>query len=254
MKKSLWLFLVVFAAALLVAAVNRKTGAYINEVVISVKKDAINKNFIGEDDIKKQILKGFGNSIRGILIKNLEIETLEEVVEMDPFVKKANVFIDVNNNLHIDVAQRQPILRIIDNSGSNYYLDSEGVKMPFSKLYTARVLIATGSIPPYTADFLQKENYTLNKLYQLCNLIEGDDFLKSLISQVHIDRLGEFLLIPILGNQKILLGNLTEIENKISNLKRFYTKVMPVEGWNKYSLINLKFRGQVVCKKIESSN
>ncbi len=107
---------------------------------------------------------------------------------------------------------------------------------------------------PYTADFLQKENYTLNKLYQLCNLIEGDDFLKSLISQVHIDRLGEFLLIPILGNQKILLGNLTEIENKISNLKRFYTKVMPVEGWNKYSLINLKFRGQVVCKKIESSN
>ena len=254
MKKSLWLVLVIFTAVLLVAAVNRKTGAYINEVEISVKKDPINKNFIGEDDIKKQILKGFGNSIRGILVKNLEIKTLEEVVETNPFVKKANVFIDVNNNLHIEVTQRQPVLRIIDNSGSDYYLDEEGKKMPFSKLYSARVLIATGSIPPYTPDFLQKENYTLNSLYRLCNLIDEDEFLRPLIAQVHIDRLGEFLLIPILGNQKILLGNLNEIDHKMSNLKRFYKKVMPVEGWNKYSLINLKFRGQVVCKKIESSN
>jgi len=253
-KKSLGILTVVLTTILLIAAVNRKSGAYINEVVINVKKDKINNNFIGEDDVKKQILKGYGNSIRGVLIKNLSLLNLEEVVEADPFVKKANVFVDANNNLHIDVEQRQPVLRIIDNSGNNYYLDDKGIKMPTSKLYSARVVVATGNIPPYTTDFLQKENYALSNLFQLNHLIESDDFLRSLVSQIHIDRQGDILMIPIVGNQKILLGDLSNIEHKMENLKKFYQKVMPVEGWRKYSLINLKYKGQVVCKKENSSN
>ena len=253
-KKSLGILTVVLTTILLIAAVNRKSGAYINEVVINVKKDKINNNFIGEDDVKKQILKGYGNSIRGVLIKNLSLLNLEEVVETDPFVKKANVFVDANNNLHIDVEQRQPVLRIIDNSGNNYYLDDKGIKMPTSKLYSARVVVATGNIPPYTTDFLHKENYALSNLFQLNHLIESDDFLRSLVSQIHIDRQGDILMIPIVGNQKILLGDLSNIEHKMENLKKFYQKVMPVEGWRKYSLINLKYKGQVVCKKENSSN
>jgi len=254
MKKSLGILSVVFTTILLIAAVNRKSGAYVNEVIINVKKDKINKNFIGEDDIKKQILKGYGNSIRGILIKNLSLFNLEEIVETDPFVKNANVFIDANNNLHIEVDQRQPVLRIIDNSGNNYYLDENGIKMPISKLFAARVVVATGNIPPYTTDFLQKENYTLKSLFQLNQIVEADDFLRSLVSQIHIDRKGDILLIPIVGTQKILVGDLSNIEHKIENLKKFYQKVMPVEGWRKYNLINLKYKGQVVCKLENSSN
>ena len=59
----------------------------------------------------------------------------------------------------------------------------------------------------------------------------------------------EIDLIPRVGNQIIHLGTTENYEGKLRNLEAFYDKVLPEVGWNKYSVINLEFKDQIVCKK-----
>jgi cell division protein FtsQ len=141
------------------------------------------------------------------------------------------------------------MLRILDQNGGNYYLDEKGIKMPPSNNFTARVLVATGNIAPYTPEFMQKKRNTLKDLVTITKAILKDDFLADNIQQVHVNNAGEFILVPLIGDQKIILGNARRLENKFDRLKTFYKKAMPYVGWQQYRSINLKFNGQVVCKR-----
>jgi cell division protein FtsQ len=111
------------------------------------------------------------------------------------------------------------------------------------------VLVATGNIPPYSPDFLKRKKYLLKDIFDLGTKIAANDFLNPLVEQVFVNKEGEMILVPKVGNQKILIGNIENIEDKLYRLEQFYKKALPFEGWDKYSLINLKFKNQIICKK-----
>ena len=121
--------------------------------------------------------------------------------------------------------------------------------MPASKNFAARVLVATGNLAPYTAEFRNKRKSTLKDLFNLTQTLMADEFLASFIQQVHVNNAGDFILVPLIGDQKIVLGSTRKLEDKLRRLKIFYQEGMPYEGWRKYETINLKYNGQVVCKK-----
>ena len=76
--------------------------------------------------------------------------------------------------------------------------------------------------------------------------------LKPLIGQAYLDQYGDFVLIPLVGEQKIIFGFASsnqQVEDKFRRLKIFYEEGMPFEGWQKYSEINLKYDGQIVGRK-----
>ena len=82
--------------------------------------------------------------------------------------------------------------------------------------------------------------------------INDDPFTKSLIEQINIDDLGQYSLVPKVGNEKIVIGKLNNLQDKLSRLKFFYQEGLRYEGWNVYETIDLKNDNQVVCKKYES--
>ena len=59
----------------------------------------------------------------------------------------------------------------------------------------------------------------------------------------------EIELIPRVGNHIILLGSEEEMEAKFEKLMLFYKKGVQQTGWNQYSIINLKYKNQLVCVK-----
>jgi cell division protein FtsQ len=136
-----------------------------------------------------------------------------------------------------------------DNNGGNYYIDKNGVKMPTSKNFAARVMVATGNLPPYSDDFLDKRRNVLKDIFRVNQLIQSDDFFKNFFQQIYVSSVGDILLVPLVGDQKIVLGSVAHLDSKFNRLKTFYQKGMPYVGWNKYRTINLKYNGQVVCKK-----
>ncbi len=204
---------------------------------------------LSENDVLRRLTLAFGNTLKSTEIQELDLMRIEAVVEEEPFVKKAEVYLSQNNTLHIEVVQREPILRVLDNYGGNYYLDETGAMMPFSPLHTPRVLVATGNLSPYTSDFRQKKRNTLKEAFELALRLREDPIWSTFIQQIHLNNANEFILIPLIGDQKIVLGNLKNVEDKLRRLKIFYEQSMPYVGWRTYQTISLKYAGQVLCRR-----
>ena len=244
-----WLVFLLIVGVVLLSSVAQKKNSFADGVEVLVQPLAGGDKLISERDVKQALLKSFGNTLEGTELARLDVERMERVLEEDPFVQDAEAYVDQKNILHVSITQREPILRILDNTGGNYYLDQNGIKMPSSKNFAARVLVATGNVAPYTTDFRTKKRNTLKDLFTLSQTLLADEFFHSFIQQIHVNNAGEFILVPLVGDQKIVLGSARKMEDKLHRLKIFYQQGMPYSGWNMYETINLKYSGQVVCRK-----
>ena len=244
-----WILFLVILAAVLFSAIRNKQMSTAQGVEVEVVPLPGGDKLISERDVRQALLVAFGSDFEQTDLAALEVERMERSLESDPFVLDADTYVDQNNVLHVKIQQREPILRVLDNNGGNYYLDNNGVKMPPSKNFAARVLVATGNVSPYTPEFRKKKRNTLKDLFNLTQALLADEFLSKFIQQIHLSNAGEFTLVPLVGDQKIVLGSARKMEDKLGRLKTFYKEGMPYVGWNTYQAINLKFNGQVVCRK-----
>ncbi len=128
--------------------------------------------------------------------------------------------------------------------------------------YTYRQRLAQARIDSLTArqediDRKQKKlekNYEdFMKLLTFVEWIENDRFWGSEIVQIVVRTTSsgalELDLVPRSGDFMIHLGRLDDFESKIGRLWRFYREVLTVEGWQRFSEIDLRFDGQVVCRE-----
>jgi len=144
-----------------------------------------------------------------------------------------------SGKLVINVDQRTPVLRI-KNAIEDYYLDPTGIRIPTSPKYVERILIATGTIPDETV----KRN-----LLKMTDYVNKNQFWSAQIEQVFIQANGELLLVPQVGDCLIEFGTPEDYEIKFRNLKAVYQEGFKNIGWNRYKLISVKYRNQVVCTK-----
>jgi cell division protein FtsQ len=231
-------------------AFNRRKKGDVKKIQVEIKHlVGGDDDFIKEKDIKELIRRSFEVNLEETSIGQIDVERVERVIEQDPFVENAETFVDAAGNLNITIIQREPICRIIDNNGMNYYIDKQGIQMPRSRYFSARVPVVTGAIPPHVPNFLNLKKHGLKDVYTLINILDNDPFYKTFVQQINMDASGEFTLVPILGDQKIRIGNLDDLDDKLKRLRIFYEEAMPYEGWKKYSSISLKYKGQIVCKK-----
>ncbi len=242
-------FVVFLIAIVIVSAISKKQSQVTNKINVSVNNLEGNNTLITTDYVYNIINKNFQKKLNNQILAGVDLKSVELKLEEDNFIKDANVYLTASNDINIIIDQRMPILRIIDNKGLNYYLDKEGKKISFVDNYTVNVPVATGYIPAYTQNFQTSKNQTYNQLFELIKIIQKDLFFNSLVQQIYVDELGEFTLIPIVGDQKIKIGKLEDFENNKDALLPFYQQGISNEGWDMYKTINLKFKGQVVAVK-----
>jgi cell division protein FtsQ len=245
----MWVAFIGLIAMVMYYAVRQRRMANTDRTVVEVKALPTGEKLISDADVRQVLVRNFGQSLNQTSASRLDIEAIEKTLEKDPFVRNADVYVDQTNNLNVKIEQREPMLRIMDVNGGNYYMDKNGHKMPPSNHFAARVIVATGKISPYTPDFNQLKNNTLRDVFRVAQTILADEFLDQFIQQIHVSNTGEMMLTPLVGDQIIILGSARRLEDKLERLKIFYREAMPHEGWRKYRTINLKYSGQVVCKK-----
>ncbi|MCG8327103.1 MAG: hypothetical protein MI974_05430 [Chitinophagales bacterium] len=249
LKRLGWAVILFTIAALVVSAMERKSQSEAREVLIAIEPLEGGESLISDTDVRLAITRNLGYQLEGRKIASIDVERLEEMLESESFILNADVFISANNQVSIDIQQRVPVLRIIDNNGENYYLDQNGVQVPLSKHFTTKVLVATGSLPAYDEKFQKRKRSRMKDAFELAQLILADDFLQPMIEQMHFSPKGIITLVPKLGNHKITFGKYENAEDKLKRLKAFYKEALPYEGWRKYSSISLEYKGQVVGKK-----
>ncbi len=229
-------------------------------VSISILNEEEN-HFIDEDDVKL-FLKQRKDTVIGQPITHMNIYELEKSLNAHPVISKADVSVDVNGAVNIDLIQRKPIVRLITTSGESYYIDDEARLMPLSPNYTARVLVANGNIqekyaqfykyriPELQADTVMNRNSVLDDIFEVATCVVKDSLLSQLIQQIYVTDEKEIQLVTAVGGHIILLGEGKEVAEKFNKLKIFYKEGLnSIDNWNKYSIINLKYKDQVICTK-----
>ena len=234
---------------LITVAASRKKELPIQATMVKVEPLLGGHWLIDSADVIKIIERSFGMPLNEQAAGLIDEDRVERILEEDSFVKNAEVMKTANSQIKINIQQREPILRIFDNLGASYYVDENGHRIETSPHFTARTLVATGDIQPHTPEFLERGNHEFKDLFELSKIIIGDKFWRAMIEQIYVNKRGEFVLIPKIGDQTIIFGKYKEVEDKFFRLKTFYKEAMNREGWKKYHSIDLRYKGQVVCEK-----
>jgi len=173
--------------------------------------------------------------------ENINLNDLEQFLRSNEMIENAEIFLTLSGELGAIITQRTPVLRVA-NETETYYYDKLGTRMPLSDNYSARVPITTDTISG-------QGNFDIIKL---SNTIRNDDFLQKQIIGINLiegKTKDQFELKTRVGDQKIIFGDLSRIDEKIAKLKVFYQKIMLDSTITDYKTINLKFCNQIVCEK-----
>jgi cell division protein FtsQ len=228
-------------------------------VAISVEDE---NAFLTEDELRVR-LKRKGLIYPGQHMDEVNTAAIEDFIRKMHEVESVQVFRRMGEHWDIRLKIRKPLARIFNNSGESFYIDSKGTTMDPTPNFQARILVFSGNIPDrsdtLTVDEIinndsLKSIRILDDIYRISNYVCQDPFLRAQISQIHRTNGGDFVLIPQVGDHRIIFGTASseaDVKEKMDKLKVFYKEGLPYEGWNKYETINLKFRDQVVCKKKE---
>ncbi len=219
--------------------------------------------FLNKMDIAK-LIKDRGDSIINQPKSTVNIPAIKQALNSHADIANAEVYITIDGRLKVEVQQRRPLLRIININGDSYYMDDAGKLMPLSDKFTASVLVANGNISEsyaknYThsiADIAKsdeaKKNTMLDELFAMASYINADEFWKAQVQQIYINDEKDMEIVPMAGNQKIIFGDTAAMDEKFKKLLTFYQQGLNTTGWwDKYSIINLKFKNQIVCTKKE---
>ena len=206
-------------------------------VDISVNFEAGDNNFLTHNMVNKLLIQN-NETVKNKAKSILDLYSLENNILKNPYVEKAAVFYTVNGMLKTVVKQREPIARIVSKN-SSYYIDKQGVKVPLSDVFSARVLLISGV----------KKDEEIKEILPFIKVILKDDFFKKEIVGIHKSAENEFVFSVRSGDYKIDFGNLEDIEVKFKKLKAFYNTTYKNKTIQNYKTITVKYHNQVVCTK-----
>jgi len=216
--------------------------------------------FISQEDVQSLIRESVPD-LPNKPSSEVRIDMIEMMLERQIYVKDADVSMDLDGTLNVKVTPRRAICRIVDTSGYSCYMDESGFMIPWSPSYSPRK-------PVFMVKNLSEGNQILGKnfnsadindsvlkikplfgIHRLASYLDSSEFWNAIVDQVI---LGENLeIIPRAGGHRVILGDFSDIEEKLNKLLIFYRDGLNKVGWNKYSVINLQYKGQVVASAVE---
>lgn len=214
-----------------------------NGVTISVV-DSIGSGFVSEADVA-----GECGDLYSIIAseprKAIDLNGLEQLIREMPVVEYANVAALCDGSLHIDVSPMVPVARVFDHNGNSYYINASGKRVVANARYHVDVPVVIGD---FDSGRLKAE-----QLLPMLSYIADDPTLNALVSTVTLSPRGDIIIVPVIRGQVINFGDNNNVDNKFDRLKTFYSKVMPVKGWNTYDTISVKWAGQIVASRRDKS-
>lgn len=214
------------------------------------------KKFIDEQQIAA-LADSATDAIIGKALNEVDLGAIHRAIAANSSVREAHVYTTVDGRCVIQVKQRTPIARIFNQRGESYFLDVEGYTMELSELTTLKLPVFTGEI----TDGLRAESVainfpdslagktTLDEIYQFTQVIARDTFWRAQIEHVYVNPALEFEIIPRVGNQRVNVGYIYNLEEKLRKLHAFYEHVVKMDDLDRFSTLKAQYSGQVVGVK-----
>lgn len=214
--------------------------------------DSSVNSFVTAADVKKYLDKEYGRYM-DMPLDSIDLAKVERIIDGRSAVNKSQAYTTRDGKLNIKVTQRTPIVRFQKSDGG-FYADAEGFLFPLQSSYSSRVHIIDGDIPlkansGYKGQLEdEKERLWLEKVLNLVNFMEKSRTWKDKIVQITVCDGGELILVPREGKERFHFGQPDDIQEKFSKMEMYYTAIVPAKEDKEYSMVSLKYDGQIVCR------
>ncbi|MDE5988115.1 MAG: hypothetical protein K2H17_01825 [Duncaniella sp.] len=200
-----------------------------------------NRHFVTAAELSRE-LDSLPDKAAGMALGNINTQQIRRrLIEMDK-IEDAEVVRYTDGTIRITATPIIPVARIFDE-GESYYINRAGKRVKADARFHKDVPVIEGHFDPSDSVF------TPESLLPLLNYISNDSVWNSYISMIKVKSPRDIILVPVIREHVINFGAPAHFDDKFSRLKKFYSKVLPLQGWEKYDTLSLKWKGQLVATK-----
>ena len=258
--KNIWRNIFLCVGGLLIAACIACTYIYgrsqrgkivCRNVEVKVQ-DSMDIRFISSGEIVRSIRKEYGRCV-GMKLDEIDLVKIEDLIDSKSAVLKSQAYTTKDSVLHIEVTQRKPLVRF-QRGDTGFYADEDGFVFPLQSTYAPHIQIVDGNIPVNVAVGHKgeianpQEREWLLDMIGMVRYIEKDKDWKRIIVQIHVNEDGDLVLVPRDGKEKFIFGYPDNLEEKFSKFRKYYTAIIPKAGKERYKVVDLRYKGQIICK------
>lgn len=224
------------------------------EVNIKTSNKAV---LLDESDIDSLILADFP-SLRQTDIKDVDRKAIEKKLKDNPYILNADTRMTTGGKLVVDVEQRTPVVRMFYQN-NEFYISRQGTCMPLAPKHYCHLLVGSTAHEepllkrPSRMNLSDTANHhqpaSLMKIWKLASFLSDNPKYGVIFDQVYVGDKGDLFLVPKLGELTINVGDTSQLDTKFRNLWSFFNQGVSQVGWDTYSSISLKYKGQVVGTK-----
>ena len=226
-----------FFGMILILMVMMTSFAYLNNSKRLIEKVIVNfeskgARFLTDSVVNKLLIQKKG-ALPWKAKDSLVLSMLESFLENNPYVDNAEVFQFKKGVLGVSINEKKAVVRV--QGADQFYFDKEGDDFSISKNYTPKVPLFMGEL---------KEDQK-NDLLLLIKHLNADPFLRSELASIEYRSNSYFIGLKSYEFE-VEIGQVPGIVEKLSKLKVFCAYYDNHQLDREYTLINLKFKNQVV--------
>lgn len=187
-------------------------------------------------------LDSLPDKAKGMALGNINTQQIRRKLLALDKIEDAEVVRYTDGTIRITATPIIPVARIFDE-GESYYINRAGKRVSANARYHKDVPVIEGHFEKSDTVF------TPESLLPLLTYIANDSVWNSYISMVKVKSPTDIILVPVIREHVINLGSPSDFTDKFARLKKFYSEVLPLQGWEKYDTLSLKWKGQLVASK-----
>lgn len=245
LRMTLWSAAGIALFVLLLSAMHRNNKLVCSGIEILIE-GYNNEMFISEAEVKKMLEDELQHKIEGSAVEQINLRQLEKSLQKNPWISKAQIFVDNQQQLHVSIAERMPVARVFTRGGKSFYMDSASVVLPLSVNEIADVPVFT-NVPDGDAKMTKADSLLWKQVSKMGNFIRKDSLLLMQLGQIDLVENAAYIMYPAIGNHTVLFGTADAYEEKLKRLSVFYRKIFGKVGLNKYEIIDLRYDKQIVA-------
>lgn len=244
----------VLAGALLLGA-DKRNGTRCVEINVTVD-DSMNTRFVTAEAVRGYLDNEY-KGLMGMPVDSIDLYRIEQILNGKSAILSSEAYITGKGRLNISVIQRKPAVQLQGN-GYGLYSTADGYLLPLQADYTADILTIDGQIPIDTTDCRTgrpedpQDAEWLGQILKMADFINSSKVWKGRIGTMTCEPDGELILRPKEGRETFLFGHPKDIRQKFEKIQIYYERITADKGDDRYDIVDLRFKGQIVCKDTET--
>ena len=194
------------------------------------------------------LIANAGIEVVGKAVKEVDEGEIITLLKANPYIANVNFVHFAGRKLVIDYTLREIMLHVFTPSGDHYFVDNEGIVVPFTSKMQDYLMIVNGNVSDhYKAG--KKAPKNVQDALDLTKVILQDDFAAAQFRQIYLNSHNDIELTSTIGGQTVLFGSNENAAEKLRNLKSVYENGLSHKGYDTYAQLDARYKNRIIATR-----